>query len=479
MKVAKILLATGALLSFFAFNGLAITQAQQSLTVSIAGPTEGEFEVGQAIDFTGEASGGDGDYSYTWNFGDGTSSFGGGYSKTYDTAGTYTVTLTVSDFAGLTGSDSKTITVTDGDSNVDPVTATITAPANNATFNVGQAIDFTGEASGGDGDYSYTWNFGDGTSSFGGGYSKTYDTAGTYTVTLTVSDFAERVDSDSINVTIQSGGGEPLTIVDLKANGQDGTISVAANASVNLSWATQNATSCTASGAWSGTKNTGGVEIVGPLSANQTLTYTLTCEGAGGTASDFVTINVGGGGGGGDQVSVDLKANNSDGTITVAPGASVTLSWTSANATSCTASNGWSGSKGTSGSETVTASTASSTSQTYTLTCQGSGGSAADSVTITTTGGGSGDPLTISNIRVTDITQTSVIIRWTTNRAADSRVIYDTVSHPSISGAAAPNYGYAFSTATSDDNPEVIEHAVQVTGLSPNTRYYFRVISED
>lgn len=89
------------------------------------------------------------------------------------------------------------------------------------------------------------------------------------------------------------------------------------------------------------------------------------------------------------------------------------------------------------------------------------------------------DALAITNIRVTDITQTSAIVRWTTNRAADSRVIYDTVSHPDISGATGPNFGYAVSTATSDTSPKVTEHAVTVSGLTANTQYFFRVISQE
>jgi len=89
-----------------------------------------------------------------------------------------------------------------------------------------------------------------------------------------------------------------------------------------------------------------------------------------------------------------------------------------------------------------------------------------------------GEPLTISNIRVTDVTHESAIIRWMTNRAASSRVIYDTVSHPSITGQSAPNFGYAFSTAILDTDPKVVEHAVAVSSLSPNTTYYFRVISQ-
>jgi PKD repeat protein len=87
--------------------------------------------------------------------------------------------------------------------------------------------------------------------------------------------------------------------------------------------------------------------------------------------------------------------------------------------------------------------------------------------------------LTITNIRVTDVTQTSAIIRWTTNRAANSRVIYDTVSHTDISGQTAPNFGYANSTGTSDSDPKVLEHAVTISGLSANTQYFFRVISQE
>ena len=90
----------------------------------------------------------------------------------------------------------------------------------------------------------------------------------------------------------------------------------------------------------------------------------------------------------------------------------------------------------------------------------------------------------IINIRVTDVTFQSAIIHWTTvnfddtGHPADSRVIYDTVSHPDISQAAAPNFSYTSSTDTFDADPKVVEHAVTVTGLLPSTPYYFRVISQ-
>ncbi|MEK7209157.1 MAG: PKD domain-containing protein [Patescibacteria group bacterium] len=86
--------------------------------------------------------------------------------------------------------------------------------------------------------------------------------------------------------------------------------------------------------------------------------------------------------------------------------------------------------------------------------------------------------LTISNIRVTDITTNSAIVRWTTNNPATSRVIYDIVSHPNIGSQSAPNFGYASSTATTDIDAKVTEHTVTINNLLPSTNYYFRVISQ-
>jgi len=64
----------------------------------------------------------------------------------------------------------------------------------------------------------------------------------------------------------------------------------------------------------------------------------------------------------------------------VAAGAATTLSWSSTNATACTASGAWSGSKSTSGSQTTGGLGAAST---FTLTCTGSGGSSSQSTTVT------------------------------------------------------------------------------------------------
>jgi len=72
---------------------------------------------------------------------------------------------------------------------------------------------------------------------------------------------------------------------------------------------------------------------------------------------------------------------------TVVSGGSSLLSWSSSNASSCSAGGAWTGAKPTSGSQPINSITALST---YTLTCTGTGGSTTRSVTVNVTGGGGG-----------------------------------------------------------------------------------------
>jgi uncharacterized repeat protein (TIGR01451 family) len=81
----------------------------------------------------------------------------------------------------------------------------------------------------------------------------------------------------------------PSPNVDIKANGYDNSITIPYNTSATLSWTSDNADYCVASGAWSGTKRTSGSESTGNLTSGPK-TYTLTCYGPGGSESDSVTI---------------------------------------------------------------------------------------------------------------------------------------------------------------------------------------------
>lgn len=65
---------------------------------------------------------------------------------------------------------------------------------------------------------------------------------------------------------------------------------VALNASSTLTWNSTDATSCTASGDWSGIKSTSGSEIQNNLTSNKS--YTIACIGSGGTASSTATVTV-------------------------------------------------------------------------------------------------------------------------------------------------------------------------------------------
>lgn len=85
----------------------------------------------------------------------------------------------------------------------------------------------------------------------------------------------------------------PATVaptVNLLINGQK-AISVVKNSTANLTWVTTNAKSCTASGGWSGNKvtNSNGTPT-GKLT--QSKSYTLSCKGDGGTATDTVKVDV-------------------------------------------------------------------------------------------------------------------------------------------------------------------------------------------
>lgn len=79
----------------------------------------------------------------------------------------------------------------------------------------------------------------------------------------------------------------------------------------------------------------------------------------------------------------------------------------------------------------------------------------------------------ISSESVSDVTSSSVTINWTTDHPATSRVVYDTISHETL--GSAPNYGYT--NSTTENSTKITNHSVTVTGLSPNTTYYFRSVS--
>jgi hypothetical protein len=134
--------------------------------------------------------------------------------------------------------------------------------------------------------------------------------------------------------------------------------SVDRDSSSTLTWSSTNATSCAASGSWSGGLLTSGTRETGPLSA--AATYTVTCSGPGGTSPPAsATVQV--------LATATLTASPE----AVAAGSPTELSWVSSNAASCEASGGWNGTKPASGTQ---ATTAIASATTFTLICSGPGG---------------------------------------------------------------------------------------------------------
>ncbi|MCW2706048.1 MAG: hypothetical protein JWQ37_4043 [Blastococcus sp.] len=147
--------------------------------------------------------------SYAWSWGDGTANGSGvTASHTYATAGTYTVGLTVTDNDGATGTATSSVTVS-GPPPANPApTASFTVAANGlqVTANGSASSDTApGTIS------SYTWNWGDDTTTPAGAASTvphTYATAGTYTITLTVTDNGGATNSTTRNVTVAAATAE-------------------------------------------------------------------------------------------------------------------------------------------------------------------------------------------------------------------------------------------------------------------------------
>lgn len=118
---------------------------------------------------------------YTWNFGDGTpTSTTPNPQHTYTAAGSYNVTLTAMFANGCSTIVSQQIDVIA----CSPATFTV----NNACVDAASTITYTGIASGA---AVYTWNFNGGnilTGSGGGPYDISWNTAGTYNVSVSVTD---------------------------------------------------------------------------------------------------------------------------------------------------------------------------------------------------------------------------------------------------------------------------------------------------
>ena len=139
---------------------------------------------------------------WLWNFGDGSTGSGEIVQHTFRTAGSFTVTLTAIDSIGASNSTTQTVTIGQGTL---PTAVILTSPTSPV---IGQTINFnasTSRPAPGRTIRSYAWDFGDGTTGNGPTTTHAYDTAGTYTVILTVTDDVGRIATATTSLTVGTG----------------------------------------------------------------------------------------------------------------------------------------------------------------------------------------------------------------------------------------------------------------------------------
>ena len=165
-----------------------------SVTVSLPAPTASfSFTISDLmVTFTDASTNAT---SYSWDFGDmaGTS-MDASPVYTYSAGGMYTVTLTVSTADGQMATDTQQLEVIDPSSN-DPVADfDFTANLLEVTF-TDQSINAS----------TYSWDFGDGNNSSLASPVHTYAAAGTYTVSLTITNSEAEMDTESKMVEVTDG----------------------------------------------------------------------------------------------------------------------------------------------------------------------------------------------------------------------------------------------------------------------------------
>ncbi len=167
-------------------------------------PLNVSFNAGASFDADGSI------VSYAWDFGDGGTATGVTTSHVF-AIGVRTVTLTVTDNNGATASTIRTVTA----NNSPPVASFTATPSSgaaplNVSFNASGSSDVDGTVA------SYSWNFEELGSGSGQTINKTFP-AGTFVVTLTVTDNLGATSSTTRSVT---ASGAPAAPTGLTRTGQ-------------------------------------------------------------------------------------------------------------------------------------------------------------------------------------------------------------------------------------------------------------------
>jgi len=175
-------------------SGIAIYSPSAYINYYQFGNGQVKFEAISSYDFDGEI------IQYFWDFGDGETSIEKETLHNYSNPGYYNVSLTVTDNDGFKSTENITISVLIPP---EPPVAKISGPY---TINKGEFVILNASGSY-DPDLdgriiSYKWDFGDGETGYGQIVNHTYNTTGTYDVTVTVMDEYGLTDTETTSVTV-------------------------------------------------------------------------------------------------------------------------------------------------------------------------------------------------------------------------------------------------------------------------------------
>ncbi|POH60676.1 PKD domain-containing protein [Arthrobacter glacialis] len=185
-------------------TGSVIPPPNQAPTAAFASTCTGlacSFNGAGSTDSDGTVAG------YAWTSSDGGTGTGATFARTFAAPGTYTVTLTVTDDDGATGTVSHDVTVAQlPPPNVAPV-ASFTSDCTflACTFDGSGSSDSDGTVS------SYAWVLPAGATATGAVTTYTFAAAGTYPVNLTVTDNQGATGAITTNVTVAADPNPPVT----------------------------------------------------------------------------------------------------------------------------------------------------------------------------------------------------------------------------------------------------------------------------
>ena len=172
-----------------------------------ANPRSGEAPLTVKFDASGSSDPDGNIVSYLWNFGDGRAGSRAKETRRYDYENTYPVTLTVTDNDGKTGTASVNIQVSAAP--LESPKAVIKADPTSGEEPLTVSFDGSGSSDPDGRIVSYKWTFGDGKSATGSTTTHTYNSKGTYTARLKVTDDDGETDTARVDIEVVESG--PIT----------------------------------------------------------------------------------------------------------------------------------------------------------------------------------------------------------------------------------------------------------------------------